>query len=115
MNIYKLVDQKNQLYLKDKPSLFSRLVDKTKEYKVLPGQEDPSVVRGNRVYDKTKYPMVYKRVPGAPEKIDYNDYSYYRTIGKDAIDDIKETGVIRGKKRYVEAVDESKSKLPISL
>jgi hypothetical protein len=40
--------------------------------------------------------MVYTKTAGVPERINYDPNKFYRTVGKDAVEDIRSSGVIRG-------------------
>jgi hypothetical protein len=50
--------------------------------------------------------MVYTKTKGVPEKINYDPNKFYRTVGRDAVEDIEKEGKIMGKKRYIEAFDD---------
>ncbi len=73
------------------------------QYKVLPNVNSSATVINGTAYEKTIIPKTFKKIPGVPEKINYNQEGFYRVVGKDAITDIMKTGKIRGQKRYIEA------------
>jgi hypothetical protein len=66
------------------------------QVRVLPKVKYPSVVRDNQVFKKSPIPAVYTKTKGVPEKINYNPNKFYRTVGRDAVEDIEKDGVIKG-------------------
>jgi hypothetical protein len=65
---------------------------------------NPSFVRVNTIYDKTKVPFIYKKASGVPEKINYDSNKFYRIVGEDAIRDIEASGKVKGIKKYGEKI-----------